>query len=98
MDNKTIISKVLPKEKAEEKYTYEISSGNTSILWTMDEIWKSYIINVGNVFPKERVVLKSIFNQMITLQVMRLIFLERYLVLCIREMLYNRKKLIVSPF
>ena len=98
MDNKTIISKVLPKEKAEEKYTYEISSGNTRILWSMDETWKSYIINVGNVFPKERVVLKSIFNQMITLQVMRLIFLERYLVLCIREMLYNRKKLIVSPF
>ena len=98
MDNKTIISKVLPKEKAEEKYTYEISLGNTGILLTMDETRKSYIINVGNVLPNERVVLKSIFNQMIISQVMRFIFLECYFVLSIREMLYNRKKLILSPF
>jgi hypothetical protein len=31
--------------------------GNTGILSTMDEKGKSYIINVGNVIPKERVVL-----------------------------------------
>ena len=55
----------------------------------MDETGKSYIINVGNVFPKERVVLKSIFNQMITSQVMKFVFLERYLVLCIGGMLYT---------
>ena len=78
--NKTIISKVLPKEKAEEKYTDAIASGNTGILSTMDKTGKSYIINVGNVLPKERVVLKSVFNQMITSQDMsyEFVFLEHY--------------------
>ena len=32
-----------------------MSSGTTGILSTMDETGKSYIINVGNVFPKERI-------------------------------------------
>ena len=78
--NKTIISKVLPKEKAQEKYTDAISSGNTGILSTMDETGKSYTINVGNVLPKERVVLKSVFNQMITSQDMsyEFVFLDHY--------------------
>ena len=78
--NKTIISKVLAKEKAEEKYTDAISSGNTGFLSTMDETGKNYTINVGNVLPKERVVLKSIFNQMITSQDMsyEFVFLEHY--------------------
>ena len=48
---------MLPKEKAEEKYTDAIASGNTGILSTMDKKGKSYIMNVGNVIPKERVVL-----------------------------------------
>ena len=78
--NKTIISKVLPKEKAEEKYTDAIASGNTGILSTMDKTGKSYTINVGNVLPKERVILKSVFNQMITSQDMsyEFVFLEHY--------------------
>ena len=78
--NKTIISKVLPKEKAEEKYTDAIASGNTGLLSTMDESGKNYIINVGNVLPKEKVILKSVFNQMITSQDMsyEFSFLEHY--------------------
>ena len=40
--NKTIISKVLPKEKAEEKYTDAIASGNTGILSTMDKTGKRF--------------------------------------------------------
>ena len=78
--NKTIISKVLPKEKAEEKYTDAISSGNTGVLSTMDDSGKNYTVNVGNVLPKERVILKSIFNQMITSQDMsyEFVFLEHY--------------------
>ena len=77
---KTIISKVLPKEKAEEKYTDAIASGNTGILSTLDESGKNYTINVGSVFPNEKVILKSIFNQMITSQDMsyEFVFLEHY--------------------
>ena len=78
--NKTIISKVLEKEKAEEKYTDSISSGNTGILSTMDETVKNYTINIGNIQPKERVILKSFFNQMITSQDMsyEFVFLSHY--------------------
>ena len=78
--DKTIISKVLPKEKAEEKYTDAIASGNTGILSTLDETGKSYTINIGNILPKEKVTLKSIFNQLITSQDMsyEFVFLEHY--------------------
>ena len=78
--NKTIISKVLAKEKAEEKYTDAISSGNTGILSTFDESYSNYTINVGNVLPTEKVKLTSIFNQMITSQDMsyEFSFLEHY--------------------
>ena len=57
--NKTVISKILPKEKAEEKYTDAISSGNTGFLSTFDESYSNYTINVGNVLPKEKVKLTS---------------------------------------
>ena len=78
--NKTVISKILPKEKAEEKYTDAISSGNTGFLSTFDENYSNYTINVGNVLPKEKVKLTSIFNQMITSQDMsyEFSFMEHY--------------------
>ena len=78
--NKIIISKVLEKGKAGEKYTDAIASGNTGFLSTFDESSKNYTINVGNVLPKERVILKSVFNQIITSQDMsyEFVFLEHY--------------------
>ena len=78
--NKTVISKILPKEKAEEKYTDAISSGNTAFLSTFDQSYSNYTINVGNVLPKEKVKLTSIFNQMITSQDMsyEFSFMEHY--------------------
>ena len=78
--NKIIISKVLEKGKAEEKYTDAIASGNTGFLSAFDESSKNYTINVGNVLPKERVILKSVFNQIITSQDMsyEFVFLEHY--------------------
>ena len=78
--DKTVISKVLPKEKAEEKYTDAIASGNTGFLSTLDETGKNYTINVGNILPKEKVKLISIFNQMISSQDMsyEFSFLEQY--------------------
>ena len=78
--DKTIISKVLTKEKAEEKYTDAISSGNTGIISTFNETYSNYTVNVGNILPKEKVKLTSIFNQMITSQDMsyEFSFLEHY--------------------
>ena len=78
--DKTIISKVLPKEKAQEKYTDAIASGNTGFISTYDDSEKSYTINVGNVLPKEKVILKSIFTQMLSSQDMsyEFVFLEHY--------------------
>ena len=68
MDNKTIISKVLPKEKAEEKYTYEISSGNIGFYSSYQDDQKSYSVNVGNIKPNQKITLNTIFIQMIGTQ------------------------------
>ena len=78
--NKTVISKVLAKEKAEEKYTDAISSGNTGFLSSFDESYSNYTVNVGNVLPTEKVKLVSIFNQMITSEDMsyEFSFMEHY--------------------
>ena len=78
--NKTVISKVLVKEKAEEKYSDTISSGNTGFLSSFDESYSNYTVNVGNVLPTEKVKLVSIFNQMITSEDMsyEFSFMEHY--------------------
>ena len=78
--DKKVISKVLPKEKAEEKYTDSIAQGNTGFISTFDDTGKNYSINVGNVLPKEKVKLVSIYYQMITSKDMsyEFTFLEQY--------------------
>ena len=78
--NKAVISKVLSKEKANEKYTDAIASGNTGILSTFNETFSNYTINIGNVLPNEKVKLTSIYNQMITSQDMsyEFSFIEHY--------------------
>ena len=78
--DKTVISKVLSKEKANEKYTDVISSGNTGILSSFNESFSNYTINIGNVLPNEKVKITSIYNQMITSQDMsyEFSFMEHY--------------------
>ena len=65
MKDKTIISKILSKEKAEEKYTDTISQGNTAIKSEYSKNFKSYSIYIGNLNPKESICLKTIYNQLI---------------------------------
>ena len=60
-DSKTIKSKIMKKEKTEEKYTDIISSGNAAI-FVKDELDK-YIINMGNIPPKENIIFISEFIQ-----------------------------------
>ena len=66
--DKEIISKVLPKEIGKENISDTKSSDNNGILSTFNGAYSTYNINVGNVAPKEKVKLISIFNQLITSQ------------------------------
>ena len=57
-------SKVIKKEKAEEKYTDSISSGNAAIYTVLDKYDKNKIIvNIGNIPPKEELTFISEFIQ-----------------------------------
>ena len=65
IDDKVIISKVMPKEKAEEKYNDTLASGNVGFISRYEDDKNSYSVNIGNLQPKKRIELKSIFIQMI---------------------------------
>ena len=65
IDNQIVLSKVMPKEKAEEKYSDTIASGNTGFISKYEEESKTYSVNIGNLKPKQKVKLDSIFMQMI---------------------------------
>ena len=65
IEDKIIISKVMPKEKAEEKYGDAMASGNMGFISTYKEEMKNYTVNIGNLNPKKQVELKAIFIQMI---------------------------------
>ena len=65
IDDKTIISKVLAKEKAEEKYNDSVSSGNVGFISRYEENYKTYSVNIGNLQPKKKIKLTSVFIEMI---------------------------------
>ena len=62
---KTIASKVMSKEKAEEKYNDSLASGNTGIMSTYDNSLKNYTVNIGNILPKQKLKLSTFFIQML---------------------------------
>ena len=66
--DKIVLSKVMPKEKAEEKYNDVIASGNVGVISKYEEESKAYSVNIGNLKPKEKIKLNSIFLQMIGAQ------------------------------
>ena len=66
MDGKKIISKVLSKEKAKEKYTDSIAKGNTATMTSYDEDNTTYCINIGRIKPNTKLELMSEFIQFIT--------------------------------
>ena len=65
LDDKVIVSKVMPKEKAEEKYNDTIASGNVGFISRYEDNNQSYSVNIGNLAPNKQVKLQSIFIQMI---------------------------------
>ena len=67
VNGKKSVSKIFPKEKAEEKYTDALAGGNIGILSKyVEEEPNTYSINIGNVEPDATVELTSEFIQFIT--------------------------------
>ena len=75
-----VLSKVMAKEKAEEKYNDAIASGNVGFISKYEESDKTYSVNIGNLKPKQQVKLDSVFIQMIGTQDMSYEFsiMEKY--------------------
>ena len=72
MKNKKVISKVLEKEKAEEKYTDAIAKGNTGAI---SNIENNYIeVNIGNINAGELVKLTSEFIEFLKYEDMNYCF------------------------
>ena len=61
--DKTIESKVMKKEEAEEKYDNSIYAGNTGFISKYGQDMKNYVVNIGNINPKIKVKLQSFFIQ-----------------------------------
>ena len=61
MYNKKVISKVIEREKAEEKYTDAIAKGNTGVISNIGNNY--YEVNIGNIGVGELVKLTSEFIQ-----------------------------------
>ena len=60
------MSKIIGKEKAEEKYTDAIAKGNTGIISSYNEKSNSYKISIGNLLPNKTLELKCYFTQFLT--------------------------------
>ena len=102
VDDKIYVSKVIKKEKAEEKYTDTISSGNMGFISKYEENMNEYSINIGNINPKQKVKLNAIFIQMIGTQDMSYEFniMEKYPSFYYKElnMNMNKNKIIKANF
>ena len=65
-NNQKIISKILEKEKAKEKYSDTISTGNKGFLsYNLDDETK---ISIGNVSPNEEIEMKTFYFGHITVK------------------------------
>ena len=77
---KTVVSKIMAKEKAEEKYNDTLVSGNTGFISSFNDQMTNYSVNVGNIKPKQKIKLNSFFIQTIEAQDMSYEFdiMEKY--------------------
>ena len=64
-DSIKVKSKVIKKEKAEEKYNDSIASGNAAIYVYEDKYSNRIVINMGNIPPNQEVIFTSEFIQLI---------------------------------
>ena len=63
IQDKKVKSKLITKEKAEEKYSDSIAAGNTGIYSEYSKELDKYIIHLGNIQPNTKVYFKSHFLQ-----------------------------------
>jgi len=89
---KKVISKILPKEKAKEKYDDTIASGNAGFVGNYSNDGWSYNVIIGNISPNEKVILETSFLQLLTSNDMsyELSVMEHYPSFQYKEM-YNDK-------
>ena len=66
LNGKTIVSKILNKEKAEKKYDDSIASGNSSFISRYSNRGNSFEINIGNVLPNEKIELMTEYYQILS--------------------------------
>ena len=71
---KKVKSKVITKEKAEEKYSDAMAEGNTAIYCEFNQNENKYVIHLGNIEPKTKVIFKSHFHQSIISNDLNLIY------------------------
>ena len=99
---KIVLSKVMSKEKAEEKYSDSIASGNQGFISRYDEQMTNYSVNIGNINPKQKIKLNTIFIQNIGSQDMSYEFdiMEKYPTFHYKELNQNepRNKIINANF
>ena len=81
LDDKIIVSRILDKEKAEEKYIDSIAQGNTGIISSYNEKKYVYHINLGNLNPGSNVIITTEFIQFLTSEDLSYCFsvMENYL-------------------
>ena len=100
--DKIVLSKVMPKEKAEEKYNDSMAMGNQGFISRYDEQMTNYSVNIGNLNPKQKIKLNTIFIQMIGAQDMSYEFniMEKYPSFHYKELNKNepRNKIIKANF
>ncbi len=68
INDKIIKSKVIETNKAEEKYTDAIASGNTGIATSYDSDRKIYSLKIGNLLKNETIDLKFSFIQFVNIK------------------------------
>ena len=66
LNGKTIVSKILNKEKAEGKYDDSIASGNSSFISRYSNRGNSFEINIGNILPNEKIELMTEYYQILS--------------------------------
>ena len=92
MGDKLVISKVMGKQKAEEKYNDTLASGKVGFLSKLDENKNNYTVYIGNLKPNQQIKLISIFIQMIGTQDMSYEFniMQKYPTFHYKEMNKNK--------
>ena len=66
LNGKIIVSKILNKEKAEQKYDDSIASGNSGFISRYSNRGNSFEINIGNVHPFEKIELMTEYYQILS--------------------------------